>query len=420
MRGTLPKIAFLSAWNRRVSLLLAMFSIAISIVLLLGVDSIRKETRNTFLNTVSKTDLIVGARGGPMNLLLYSIFHIGDATNNVSYSAYREITAMDAVAWAVPISLGDSHRGFRVMGTNDDYFRHYRHADGRALEFTQGTPFADVYDAVVGFDVARTLNYTSGDEIILTHGLTALEHAQHDDKPFRLVGILKKTGTPVDRVVLVSLQGIEAIHIDWQSGTRSPLRISAERARRMGLEPKSITAFLLGLENRIDTFRVQRKINEYQGEPLMAILPGVALARLWQTLGRFEQVLMAVSGLVLMAGLIGLLTTLLSTLNERRREMAVLRAVGAHAYHVVVLFMLESVLVVAGGCLLGVALLYGARYLLQPVIAAHYGIHLAIAPPDGWQLLILAAAIALGALLSLIPGAIAYRRALRDGLMVRV
>ncbi|VFM96748.1 MAG: putative ABC transport system permease protein [Candidatus Kentron sp. G] len=416
----LLRIAVQSAWNRRVSLLLAMSSIAISIVLLLGVDSIRKEAKSAFLNTVSKTDLIVGARGGDMNLLLYSIFHIGDATNNVPYGVYRDIAAMKKVAWAVPISLGDSHRGFRVMGTNGDYFRYYRHGDGHALEFARGAPFADVYDAVVGFDVARALGYALEDKIILTHGIVATGHAAHDDKPFRLVGILKKTGTPVDRVVLVSLAGIEAIHVDWQSGTRSPLRVSAERARHMALEPKSITAFLLGLENRIDTFRVQRKINEYRNEPLTAVMPGVTLARLWQTLGRFEQVLMGVSALVLVAGLVGLLTTLLSTLNERRREMAVLRAVGAHAWHVVALFLLESTLVVTGGCLLGLALLYGGRYALQPIIAENYGLHLAIAPPDGWQILILAAAVTLGALLSLIPGVIAYRRALHDGLMVRV
>ncbi len=417
---TLLKIAAKSAWNRKISLSLAMISIAISILLLLGVDTIRKETKNTFINTISQTDLIIGARSGPVNLLLYSIFHIGDATNNVSYMAYQAISTMREVKWTVPISLGDSHQGFRVMGTNSDYFHYYRYANDRALHIKQGSPFVDIYDTVIGYDVAQKLNYQLNDKIILTHGIVATKHAQHDDKPFSIVGILKKTGTPVDRTVFVSLQGIEAIHIDWQSGTRSPLRISAEKASQMGLKPKSITAFMLGLKNKIDTFHLQRKINEYHDESLLAIMPGVTLARLWQSIGQFEQVLMIVSALVLITGLIGLLTTLLTTLNERRREMAVLRAVGAHAYHVIMLFMLESVFVVAGSCLLGVVLLYGMQYVLQPFIAETYGIHLGISLLDGQQILILMVAVLLSILLSLIPGLIAYKRSLQDGLMIKI
>jgi putative ABC transport system permease protein len=430
----LLKIAAKSAWNRKVSLSLAMFSIAISILLLLGVDNIRKQTKDTFINTISQTDLIVGARSGPVNLLLYSIFHIGNATNNVSYATYEKIAAMKQVKWTVPISLGDSHQGFRVMGTNTDYFRYYRYANDHKLDFQQGSPFVDVYDAVVGYDVAQQLNYQLNDEIIVTHGMIKTKHDEHEDehedekknkhdhydKPFRIVGILNKTGTPVDRTVVVSLQGIKAIHIDWHSGMRSPLKISAEKTRKMALQPEHITAFMLGLENKAYTFQLQRKINEYRAEPLLAIIPGMTLASLWQTIGKFEQVLMMLSALVLITGLIGLLTTLLTTLNERRREMAVLRAVGAHAYHVIILFMLESVFVVIGGLLLGIALLYSIQYLIQAFLVETYGIYLSITMLDGQQILILLMAILLSMLLSLIPGFIAYKRSLQDGLMVKI
>ncbi len=413
-------IAIKSAWNRKISLSLAIFSIAMSILLLLAVDNIRKQAKNTFINTISQTDLIVGARSSPVNLLLYSIFHIGSATNNVSYKAYQHIKAQKNVKWAVPLSLGDSHRGFRVMGTNSDYFRYYHYANAQSLQFQQGAPFMTVYGAVIGYDVAQALHYKLGDEIILSHGLAALKQAQHDDKPFRIVGILNKTNTPVDRTVLVSLQGIEAIHIDWQSGTRSPIKISAEKAAKMGLEPKSITAFMLGVENKMTIFRLQRKINEYTNEPLSAIIPGSTLAYLWQTIGQFEQILMVVSALVLITGLMGLLTTLLTTLNERRREMAVLRAVGAHAYHVILLFMLESMFVVITGCLLGTILLYTILTAVQSFIANNYGIHLVLNPPDTQQLLIFLIAVLLSILLSLIPGFIAYKRSLQDGLMVKI
>lgn len=416
----LVRIVLKSAWHRRTGLILAVLSIAISVSLLLGVDKIRKEAKNSFINTISQTDLIVGARSGPTNLLLYSVFRIGNATNNVSWETYEEITAFDEVAWSIPISLGDSHRGYRVMGTTTDYFEHYQYGPSQNLSFAQGQAFADVYDAVLGADVARTLDYHVGDEIIIAHGLVSTEFAQHDDKPFVVVGILEKTGTPVDRTVHVSLEGIEAIHVDWQGGSRSPLQLSAEQARKMDLQPKTITAFMIGLDNRIDTFRLQRKITEYNEEPLLAIIPGATLAELWQTISVFEQVLLVISGFVLIAGLLGTLTTLLSTLNERRREMAVLRAIGAHPYHIIVLFMLETFFIVFAGCLVGVSVLYLLLFLSQPFLIQVYGINIAITLPDTQQWILFVIVLLLGVLVSLIPGAIAYGRSLQDGLAIKV
>jgi putative ABC transport system permease protein len=416
----LIRIVLKSAWHRRTSLLLTILSIAISISLLLGVDKIRKEAKNSFINTISQTDLIVGARSGPTNLLLYSVFRIGNATNNVSWESYEEITAFDEVAWSIPISLGDSHRGYRVMGTNTDYFEYYQYGQGQHLSLAEGEPFADLYDTVIGADVARALDYQVGDEIIIAHGLVSTEFAQHDDKPFVVVGILEKTGTPVDRTVHVSLEGIEAIHVDWQGGTRSPLQLSAEQARRMDLQPKTITAFMLGLDNRLNTFRLQRAITEYDEEPLLAIIPGATLAELWQTISVFEQVLLVISGFVLIAGLLGMLTTLLSTLNERRREMAVLRAIGAHPHHIILLFMLETFFIVFAGCLVGVSVLYLLLFLTRPFLVQSYGINIAITLPDIQQWMLFTAVLLLGILVSLIPGVIAYRRSLQDGLAIKV
>ncbi len=416
----LVRIALKSAWHRRASLALTILSIAISISLLLGVDKIRKEAKNSFINTISQTDLIVGARSGPTNLLLYSVFRIGNATNNVSWESYKEITTMDEVAWSIPISLGDSHQGYRIMGTNTDYFEYYQYGQGHRLSLAEGEPFADLYDAVIGAEVARALDYQVEDEIIIAHGLVSAEFAQHDDKPFVVVGILAKTGTPVDRTIHISLEGIEAIHVDWQSGTRSPLQLSADQARRMDLQPKTITAFMLGLDNRLNTFRLQRNINDYDKEPLLAIIPGATLAELWQTISVFEQALLVISGFVLVAGLLGMLTTLLSTLNERRREMAVLRAIGAHPRHIILLFMLETFFIVFAGCFVGVCVFYLLLFLTRPFLAQSYGINIAISLPDIQQWALFTAVLALGILVSLIPGMIAYRRSLQDGLAIKI
>lgn len=409
-----------SAWNRRLSLSLTVVSIALSVMLLLGVDMIRKQAKINFINTISHTDLIVGARSGPLNLLLYSVFRIGNATNNVSWESYRKITDWPQVKWSVPLSLGDSHRGYRVLGTSPDFFRYYRFADQRELGFRIGKPFEEVYDVVLGSDVADTLDYQLGDQIILSHGLSSTRFSSHDDKPFTVSGILARTGTPVDRTVHVPLEGISAMHIDWQSGSRSPLRLNAQQALKMDLQPKEITAFMLGLNNRIATFRVQRQINEYTEEPLLAIIPGATLSTLWQLLKGFEMILLAVSSLVLLAGLAGMLTTIISTLNERRREMAVLRAIGAHPYHIIMLFMLETAIIVILGIALGIALLYVLLLALQPVITEWLGVSLAISGLDVQQGLIIAGILVLALLISLIPGVIAYRRSLQDGLTIRI
>ncbi len=416
----LIRIAIKSARFRRTSLLLTVFTIAISVTLLVGVDKIRKESRSSFVDTVSQTDLIVGARSSPTNLLLYSVFRIGDATNNVSWETYQAIAAQDDVAWTVPISLGDSHRGFRVMGTTTDYFNFYQYSDERSLVVEEGERFDDVFETVLGADVATDLGYDVGEEIILAHGIVSADFALHDDKPFTVVGILERTGTPVDRTVHVSLEGIEAIHVDWQGGSRSPVTLDAEQTRQLDLTPTSITAFMVGLENRGETFRVQRQINEFASEPLSAILPGATLAEFWRTISTIEQVLFVISGFVLVVGLLGMLTTILSTLNERRREIAVLRSIGARASHVISLIMLETLMVVVAGCVAGVGLFYGLLAIARPAIARRTGVDIAITWLDATQLSIMAGVLVGAGLVGLIPGIIAYRRSIHDGLALKV
>ncbi len=292
---TLLSLALKSAWNRKGSLLLAMFSITISVVLLLGVDTLRKETKNSFLNTLSQTDLIVGARSGPVNLLLYSVFHIGNATNNIDYQTYLTLQKMPEVAWAVPLSLGDSHRGFRVIGTLPSFYQHYRYGEEQPLAFQKGQAFSDLYDVVLGAKVAQKYGYRLGDRIVLSHGLSSGRLApQHNDN-LTVSGILAPTGTPVDNSLQVSLDAIEAIHIDWRGGMQSPLKISADRARKLIVEPEAITAVLVGLKNKLTTFKMQRRLNEFKDEPLLAILPGSTLASLWQIMAPFERGLLAIA-----------------------------------------------------------------------------------------------------------------------------
>jgi putative ABC transport system permease protein len=418
----LMALALRSLWNRRTTAALTINAIAISVTLLLSVENLRTAARDGFANTLSNADLIVGARSGPINLLLYSVFRIGDATANVTWESYQKIAKHPDVAWSIPISLGDSHRGFRVMGTSLDYFAHYRFARDQTLHFVQGGPWSDLYDCVLGADVADQLHYHLGDPIVLAHGIGNVSFAQHEDKPFRVTGILRRTGTPVDRTVHVSLQAITAIHLDWQSGmqARPGARVSADEARHRDLTPDSITAFILGMRSKVTVFVMQRAINEYREEPLLAIIPGVALQQLWNLVGVADQALMLVAAFVVLAGLLGMLTAILTSLNERRREMAILRSVGAPPRDIFLLLMLEAGVLALLGVSFGTALAYSLLAIAQPALIERFGIFVRITMLRGTDLLILAAIIVAALGIGAIPAWRAYRHSLADGLTIRV
>lgn len=414
------RLALQSLRNRWVTALLTVLAIAVSVMLLLGVEKVRVGARQSFADTISGTDLIVGARSGSLNLLLYSVFRIGNATNNVTWRSYEDIAKLPDVAWIVPISLGDSHRGFRVLGTNADYFKYYKFRRGQSITFDAGGPFSDLFDAVIGADVAKDLGYKLGDKIIVAHGAGSVAFLEHDDKPFRVAGVLAKTGTPIDRTVHVSLEAIEAIHVDWQSGVPDPnAAISADDVRKMSLTPKTITAAFVGLNSKLATFRVQRAINDYAEEPLTAIMPGVALQELWGLVSTAETALSAVSAMVVATALLGMVTMILTTLNERRREMAILRSVGARPVTVLGLLTAEGFLLTLAGVVFGTVALYVGLAFARPVIDRLYGLNLAIDPPRLQEWLKLAFIVLAGLVASLLPAFRAYRLSLADGMMVR-
>ena len=420
-------LALRSAWNRRGTLALVVLSVALSTWLLLGFERLRTDVRESFSQAVSGTDLVVGARTGSVQLMLYAVFRTGGATNNVRMDSLAAIARHRAVDWLVPLSLGDSHRGYSVLGTTAAYFTRFLYGDREPLALAQGQAFDGsldhLYDAVLGAEVASALGYKLGQRITLSHGAGAAVGglaAEHADKPFTIVGILARTGTPVDRTVHVSLQAIEAIHLDWAGGAPMPgMKIAPEQARKFDLQPKQVTAALVGLKSRAAVFAVQRHVADYTGEPLMAVLPGVALDELWDVVGVGERALLGMSVMVGVVSLAGLIAVVLAGLNERRRELAVLRAVGAAPRHVLMLLASEGMLVTLIGAGLGVlataALIVGAG----PWIQTQFGITLKLSAPTLAQWILLGSVLLAGLLASLVPGWRAYRLSLADGLSPR-
>jgi len=415
-------LAARSLWARRYTALLTILSIATAVLLFLAVENLRQSARASFERTISGTDLIVGARSSPVNLVLYSVFQIGDPTNNITWETYEEIAARPDVAWTVPISLGDTHRGYRVVGTTPEYFERYKYAENRDLNFKDGRAFDDLFDTVLGAQVARELGYDMETSLTLSHGLGATSFVNHDKKPFKVVGILAPTGTPVDRSVFVSVAAVEAIHLGWQEGTPTPISraVSQDRLRSLDLQPETATALLIGATSRIQLLRLQRDLNTYKQEPLQAVIPGVALNQLWGTVSIVERALAVVSGFVVAVGLIGVLTSILTTLNERRREMAILRSVGARGRTIVGLLVSEAALIALVGAVLGVVLLYLLMWGLSPYLETRFSISAIRKLPGLTDIYVVVALTAISALLGLIPALVALKRSVSDGLSTHV
>jgi len=435
-------LAIKSLRNRRFTAGLTVLAIALSVALLLAVERVREQSRETFASSVSGTDLIVGARTSPVNLLLSSVFRIGNNTSNVSWQSYQTIAALPEVAWTIPLSLGDSHRGYSVLGTTQDYFDHYQFGQGRKLELAQGGRFSDTEGTVLGVEVAAALGYRLGQAIVIAHGSGDVAFALHKDHPFRVVGILARTGTPVDRTIHVSLEGMDAVHAAgaWDASGGDPLVAAMQNAKQRELRRadldhdhdhghhdgvndtsnRTITAFLVGLKSRGAALSLQRKVNEWREEPLTAILPGATLLDVWDIVAGAEKTLIAISALVVVMGLAGMLIALLTSLSERRREMAVLRAVGAGPGHVFALLLGEATFLTLIGVAFGVATLYVGLAAGQPWLEQRLGLFVPLRWPSITEFGLMILVAVSGVLIGLIPAYRIYRLSLADGMTIRI
>lgn len=415
-------LAFQSWRARRISVFLSIGVIALSVGLLLSIEQLRRSVRNSFAQTISGTDLIVGARGGSTELLLYSVFHIGSAAANVKYSTFERFQENPRVNWVIPISLGDSHKGFRVVGTNGAFFQYFKYRKDRQLTFSEGEQFNGTFDVVLGSEVARRLSYNVGDKLVLSHGVSSGEAIfDHGDKPFTVTGILENTGTPVDKSLYVTLAGMEAIHIDWAQGV-PPMEgeeITAQEVLEMNLKIKNISAFYVGLRSKLDILRIQRDINTFSAEPLSAILPTLELNRLWETVSYAEGALRIISILVIAVSLVSMLIAVYSSLQQRRREIAILRAVGASSGVIFSLFFLDSLLMTVTGSILGFLLSYAGLAAAVPVLDQAAGILIELGPPTVTELGFLGAVLLMGFLVGLFPAWRAYKNTLLDGLTIK-
>ncbi len=402
------KIAWKSLMNRKLSVALTLASLTVSIIIVISVEHIRSQARESFNRTVSGVDLIVGARTSPINLLLYSVFRIGNASNNIGSESYELIAGDPRVAWTIPLSLGDSHRGFRVVGSNNNFFEHFQYGTQQHLSFSQGSGFTTAYDTVLGAQIAKQLQYRVGDSITLSHGIGEVSFSNHESTPFRITGILAATGTPVDQALHVPLEGLDGAHGIVHDDHHEHSVVDEHHH----IASSEITAFMLGLNSRMSVFELQRAINEYDGEALTAILPGVALAELWQVMGTVENILAVISALVMLASLLGIATMLLSSMRERQREIFLFRSVGMHSSSVFLLIEIEALLITAAASVAAIALVSIALTLSQTWLSQEFGLLIDTSPLSSNIAFYIGIIFLACSVLSLLPGIAAYRSSL--------
>ncbi|MGA1207536.1 MAG: ABC transporter permease [Litorivicinaceae bacterium] len=414
------QLALQSLRFRALPVSLIVLSLTLGLSLILIVDRIQEGTRRGFEQTLSGVDLIIGPRSGDLQMLLYTVFHLGNPTNNVTSQSIDALSKDPTIAWTVPIALGDSHRGFRVIATDPSYFDHIRGAGGAPLRFAQGTTLSALNDVVLGATAAERLGYTLGQTLFLSHGSGPMS-AAHDDYAFKVAGILAPTGTPTDQAVFIRLEGFTLLHLGWQSGTRlfSTERILATQPRLEDLRPREITAAFVGVNSRLQLFRLQRTINEYPEEALSGVLPGVALGQLWSLLGMADRAFNLLAWIILGVAVVSMMTMTITSLDARHREMSILRAVGASPQYLSGLLLAEAALIGGVASVCAMALVGLVSLWARPWLETTLGISPELAWLSAEDWLTLGGVILAGVASAVIPAILLYRSTLQHGLMER-
>lgn len=413
------RLALASLRARWLPVLLVVISLTASMVLLLSVDRIQTATKNGFNQSINGVDLLVGPRGGDLELLLYTVFHIGKPTNNMTMQTIDDLVQRNDIDWVVPISLGDSHRGYRVIATTQEYFDRVKYAVDKSLGFNSGEAFSELNQVVLGHQVARELDYQLDSKLFLTHGSGGQLGRLHDDYHFEVSGVLEPTGTPIDRAVFVSLEGSELIHLGWQSGRRlfGLNQVDVSNIAADKLRPDSVTAAFVGLKSKVALFRVSRDLAEYSDEAITAVVPSIALSELWSMVGMVDKVFKLLGWIVIGIAVIGMVTLTLSTLDTRNREIAVLRACGASPLFVAGLVLIESLLVSVSAIFLSVGLVTIVTYMGQSFFISELGIAAKISFLSSQEVVTLLVILSAGLLSSLLPALMVFKRSLNSGLI---
>ena len=397
---------------------LVTISLMASMVLLLSIERIQQGTEEGFNQSISGVDAIIGPRSSSLELVLYTVFHLGRPTNNITTKTINDVKQRSDISWLVPIALGDSHRGYRVIATEPNYFQHIRYGNNQPLTFSKGAPFTELSEATLGSDVAEKLNYSVGSEIQITHGSIESIGSKHDDFSFTVTGVLNKTGTPIDQAIFLDLKGYELLHLGWKSGKKvfSLEDIDLSSLPPDALNPKTVTAAFVGLKSKLTIFNFSKNIREYTEEAISAVIPGIALSELWSIVGLVDKGFQLLSWIIIAISLIAMVTLIIASLDNRKQEMTIYRANGASPKFLAAMVVYESLVI-------GLVAIIGAIILVTAVTyfaTSQLNLALGISPSFKWisldEIKVFGIILLSGVLSSLIPAAMVFRKNLHQAL----
>lgn len=399
---TIWMIVFKSLRQHALSTAVTAFCVALAGGLLMSVWSIQEQSEATFTGANAGFDAVLGARGSKLQLVLNAIFNLEASPGNLAWSDFLDIQRNPDVELAVPIAVGDNYHGFRLVGTTLDLFEKSEYAPGKQYALQPGGDWFDPKrkEAVVGDFVARKMNLRVGDAFHPFHGLIFDEKNQHSDT-YVVVGVLKPSNTPADQVIWIPLEGLQKM-----SGHDPTLATE-------------ISAVLVKLkaDSALAGFQMDLMYNR-QGNRLTFAWPiGAVMAELFDKIGWFNRVLTLVSYLVAIVAAASILASIYNSMNERRREIAILRALGARRTTVFTCILLEAASISILGMLAGFAF-YGIIFtIVAGIIRAQTGV---VLDPLKFNLVMLwapASLIALGALAGVVPAIKAYRTDVAENLV---
>lgn len=388
---TLPLIIYRSLRQHALSTLVTAGSIALACGLLMTVWMVKAQSQRAFTETTTGFDAVLGARGSKLQLVLNAIFHLEASPGNLAWSDYEQIKHHPAVKAAIPLAVGDNYYGWRIVGTLPELFTDVEYAPGRKHGMAAGRVFApDAKEALVGSFVARKLGWKVGDTFRPYHGLAFDPGMQHEDV-YTIVGVLAPTNTPVDRVIWIPIKGLQTM------GGHDPRAAT------------DVSAVLIQLRAPTAGFMLDLMYNK-QGNRLTFAYPvGTIIADLFNKISWFDRVLELVAYLVALVAAASVLASIYASMNARRRDIAILRALGARRRTVFGAVVAEAGVIGALGALVGFAVYFTLLALVAGVIRTETGVVLQVGAyhPILW-LCPLGMAV-LGALGGIVPAAKAYR-----------
>lgn len=443
---SLWKIAWRSIQQRALASALTAFSMALGVALVVAVIVIHGVVKQSFERGAQGYDLIIGAKGSPLELVLSTVYHLGKPPANIPFTIYDELVngsefASD-VEIAVPICLGDNFKGCRVIGTSPDMFDRLEYLDGRKYEFAAGRNFQKEkpFEAVIGATAARKTGLKVGESFKPVHGSAVERGEEHE--PFAIVGVLAPTGTPNDRAIFVNMEGFYHIHAkapdeaekapseklpglaDSKDDKKTPASVhDAEHKAGHGSEAahehadhdhdakKEISAVLVAVNTRTaETRKIALPRLIAKSLEVQAVPPSEQIDQLLTGIvGNIQLILLILAVMIVIVAGIGIMVSIYNSMSDRRHEIAVIRALGARRATIMVVVLLESILLALGGGAIGLLLGHGLTGILAPLIADQTGVAVNPLQFQFSELILIPGLILLASLVGYLPAVVAYR-----------